>query len=94
MDNQENVIQDMKKQILAYRQEIIQLSTNKKYQSKGKEIRDAGRGSSDIENMRVPRLDLSKVKRDSEDEEEEEDDEDEEHNTLKDKKGAAKGQAD
>lgn len=37
----------------------------------------AGRGSSDIENMRVPRLDLSKVKRDSEDEEEEDDDDDE-----------------
>lgn len=54
----------MKKQILAYRQEIIELSTSKKYSKVRRDLR----GGSDMENMRVPRLDLSKVKRDSDDE--------------------------
>ena len=60
----------MKKQILAYRQEIIELSTGKKNAKARRDLR----GSSDIENMRVPRLDLSKVKRDSEDDDDEEGD--------------------
>lgn len=51
------MIQEMKKQILAYRQEIIELSTCKKHSNH--------RVGSDMENMRIPKLDLSKVKRDS-----------------------------
>lgn len=46
----------MKKQILAYRQEIIELSTNKKAMLRDK-----------INQGHVPRLDLSKVKQDSDD---------------------------
>lgn len=66
----------MKKQILAYRQEIIELSTSKKYTKARRDLR----GSSDIDNSKVPRLDLSKVKRDSEEEDEEEDDEESDSN--------------
>ena len=61
------MIQEMKKQILAYRQEIIDLSTSKRI---GR-ARRALRGGMDTDGAKVPRLDLSKVRRDSEDEEEE-----------------------
>ncbi|CDW75485.1 UNKNOWN [Stylonychia lemnae] len=71
IDKQELVIQDMKKQILAYRQEIIELSTSKRYSKARRDLR----GGSDMESSKVPRLDLSKVKRDSEEEDEEDDDE-------------------
>lgn len=74
----------MKKQILAYRQEIIELSTSKKYTKAAR--RDNNRGGSDVDNSKVPRLDLSKVKRDSEEEDEEDDDDDSENNNKKQKK--------
>ncbi len=48
----------MKKQILAYRREIIELSSSKKYHSHHQNSKSEGR--------RVPRLDLSKLHRDSE----------------------------
>lgn len=64
----------MKKQILAYRQEIIELSTSKKYSKVKRDLRGMGGGGSDLDNMRVPRLDLSKVKRDSDEEDDDEDD--------------------
>lgn len=57
------MIDEMRKQILAYRQEIIELSTSKRYSKARRELR----GGSDTDNMRVPKLDLSKVKHDSED---------------------------
>lgn len=66
IQKQDATIQEMKKQILAYRQEIIELSTGKRIGKARRELR----GGMDSDNMKVPRLDLSKVKRDSEDEEE------------------------
>lgn len=54
----------MKKQILKYRREIIELSTKQHSQSNHNNSKSDGR--------RVPRLDLSKLQRDSEEEEEEE----------------------
>ena len=47
----------MKKQILVYRREIIELSSNKKHHQRHHKS----------EGRRVPRLDLSKLHRDSED---------------------------
>lgn len=51
---------DMKKQIQSYRKEIIDISTTKKHHGKAK-------ANKKDRNMKVPRLDLSKVRRDSED---------------------------
>jgi hypothetical protein len=48
----------MKKQVLAYRKEIIELSSNKKHSKNYHNSKSEGR--------RVPRLDLSKLHRDSE----------------------------
>jgi len=48
----------MKKQVLAYRKEIIELSSNKKHHKNHQNSKSEGR--------RVPRLDLSKLHRDSE----------------------------
>ncbi len=55
----EEVIGEMKKQILAYRREIIDLSSNKKNYGHHHNSKSEGR--------RVPRLDLSKLHKDSED---------------------------
>lgn len=55
---------DMKKQILAYRREIIDLSSNKKAFSLGGQSNHHHNSKS--EGRRVPRLDLSKLHRDSE----------------------------
>jgi len=54
----------MKKQILAYRREIIDLSSNKKAFSVGGH--HVNHHNSKSEGRRVPRLDLSKLHRDSE----------------------------
>jgi|APCry1669190288_1035285.scaffolds.fasta_scaffold130515_2 hypothetical protein len=54
----------MKKQILAYRREIIDLSSNKKAYSVGGH--NVNHHNSKSEGRRVPRLDLSKLHRDSE----------------------------
>jgi hypothetical protein len=61
MRKQEEVIAEMKKQILAYRREIIDLSSNKKAYG------HSHHHNSKSEGRRVPRLDLSKLHRDSED---------------------------
>ena len=53
----------MKKQILAYRREIIDLSSAKKYNGHHHNHHH----NSKSEGRRVPRLDLSKLHRDSED---------------------------
>lgn len=55
---------EMKKQILAYRREIIDLSSNKKAYSLGGHSNHHHNSKS--EGRRVPRLDLSKLHRDSE----------------------------
>ena len=61
----------MKKQINAYRLEIIELSTSKKERTIPKGgVKKPKRDAQDYENMVVPRLDLSKVRRDSEDKDE------------------------
>jgi hypothetical protein len=57
---QEEVIAEMKKQIMAYRREIIDLSSAKK-------LSGHHHHNSKSEGRRVPRLDLSKLHRDSED---------------------------
>jgi hypothetical protein len=68
MEKQDVVIAEMKRQIFAYRQEIIELSTSKKHgKARRKLVMAGGGGGSDIDSMKVPRLDLSKVKRDSDD---------------------------
>lgn len=61
---QEDVISEMKKQILAYRKEIIDLSSTKKYH--GSQGNSKNHHNSKSEGRRVPRLDLSKLHRDSE----------------------------
>jgi hypothetical protein len=53
----EETLAEMKKQILVYRREIIELSSNKKHHQRHHKS----------EGRRVPRLDLSKLHRDSED---------------------------
>lgn len=63
MERQDNVILDMKKQINQYRQEIIELSTGKKMAFKDKK----GSKKEKKQSSKVPRLDLSKVKMDSDD---------------------------
>ena len=64
----------MKKQILAYRQEIIELSTHKK-----QNLKDKSKNS----RKNVPRLDLSKVKQDSDDSSDEEKDNEDDMNKSK-----------
>ena len=64
MERQEGVIQDMKKQILSYRKEIIELSMTKRDKLKKKLI-NQGEDS----RLLIPRLDLSKLKREEDDEE-------------------------
>jgi hypothetical protein len=54
----------MKKQILAYRKEIIELSSTKKHY--GGSGHHKNHHNSKSEGRRVPRLDLSKLHRDSE----------------------------
>jgi len=55
---------EMKKQILVYRREIIDLSSNKKAYSIGDHSNNHHQNSKS-EGRRVPRLDLSKLHRDS-----------------------------
>lgn len=60
----------MKKQILAYRREIIELSSSKKYHTSHGYHTNGNNNNhqnSKSEGRRVPRLDLSKLHRDSDD---------------------------
>lgn len=70
---QEEIMAEMKKQILAYRREIIDLSSNKKAYSLGGHSNHHHNSKS--EGRRVPRLDLSKLHRDSENVDENEENE-------------------
>lgn len=63
---------EMKKQILGYRREIIDLSSHKKAYSMGGQSNNYHHNSKS-EGRKVPRLDLSKLHRDSENVDENED---------------------
>ena len=63
---QEESILKMKKQIQAYRREIIDLSSTKKGHGGGGSGHHGHHQNSKSEGRRVPRLDLSKLHRDSE----------------------------